>query len=76
MAQVSGVAGAQPVVPRAAPTGGRSLADELPGRAQTFVRERGDAPDVENVDLTDLVNGHLAYPLVMQQILARIRLEA
>ncbi len=34
-----------------------------------------DVPDVENVDLSDLVNGHMAYPHVLEQILARLRLE-
>ena len=33
------------------------------------------APLVENVDLSDLVNGHLSYPHVMEQIFARLRLE-
>ena len=34
-----------------------------------------DDPKVENVDLSDLVAGHLAYPLVMHQVLVRLGLE-
>ena len=34
-----------------------------------------DAPCVENVDLSDLVNGHLSYAHVMEPIFARLRLE-
>lgn len=33
------------------------------------------SPKIENLDLTDLVNGHLTYPHVMQQIFARLNLE-
>ncbi|KAJ1448345.1 hypothetical protein M885DRAFT_539445 [Pelagophyceae sp. CCMP2097] len=34
-----------------------------------------EPPDVENVDLSDLVSAHLAYPHVMRQIFARLHLE-
>jgi len=86
-ALVHGVAGTQPVAPqtaarkRGAAAAASALRDLDVGgpladaAINAVVRERMDIPDVENVDLTDLVNGHLAYPLVMQQILARLRLE-
>ena len=34
-----------------------------------------DAPMIENVDLSDLVNGHLSYAHVMEPIFARLKLE-
>ena len=34
-----------------------------------------DAPLIENVDLSDLVNGHLSYAHVMEPIFARLKLE-
>ncbi|KAJ8600200.1 hypothetical protein CTAYLR_001992 [Chrysophaeum taylorii] len=34
-----------------------------------------DAPTLENLDLTDLVNGHLTYPHVMQEVFARLDLD-
>ena len=34
-----------------------------------------DAPMIENVDLSDLANGHLSYAHVMEPIFARLKLE-
>ena len=55
-----GVAGATPI-PNSC--GGPSRPDNPTG------------PELENLDLSDLVNGHLAYPHVMPQILARLKLD-
>ncbi|KAH8071336.1 DUF726-containing protein [Aureococcus anophagefferens] len=59
----------------------RAKAWSIAGRGERPVRSperatRGDDdPIVENVDLSDLVAGHLAYPHVMHQILVRLGLE-
>lgn len=36
--------------------------------------KHADCPGLENLDLSDIVNGHLAYPHVMPQIFAKLRL--
>ena len=51
------------------------IAGERPVRSPERATRGDDDPIVENVDLSDLVAGHLAYPHVMHQILVRLGLE-
>ena len=51
------------------------VAGERPVRSPERATRGDDDPIVENVDLSDLVAGHLAYPHVMHQILVRLGLE-
>ena len=45
------------------------------GAQQIEQPDEGGFPSVENLDLTALVNGHLAYPHVLPQIFTKLRLE-